>query len=559
MTTINSIRPILDRHHFDDLAVRLLALDDNQRQLMIGVLGEFSSGKSTLINAMLGKKLLPALATPTTARITEIYPINGQKNLDFFLRDIAGNLRPVSSLDFDDALLTSGTEVAIVKTAPNELIHDGYCIVDTPGLVSLDDTHTDITFGYLPFIDGAIVCQDINKGGLTASLKLFLEKSEVRPFIGRIAFFLTLSDTKSPTTITEIRNHYLLELTEFFLSIGLLTVGLDERVIAVSSKAILDGTASTENIAKIIQTTFVAHRKQITADRIAIEQRRIADEAISRLHLMRDNLVLDREKYSQRRAEINEELKQLDSDKKRVLRTLDEIHPELKEIVKTNLLPLKVVLPQKSNNEISTELASISSLIQPQVTTLLKRRLDKDVAIKVQISDAQLQASLAKLDGYVDIGKTIGTAALAMALANYGVHPQMFDSSSEHDMDTLDSSEIAGGIMVASVVNMSKGSRFGDLVKQVNPVEWGGNLVQRYFKEREIEQEINRLIADVTTRIQSQLHDYTTTQVFEPAENALRASKKQLDGLIAEERQEATVMTKRREEVANDILALGKY
>jgi len=30
-----------------------------------------------------------------------------------------------------------------------------------------------------------------------------------------------------------------------------------------------------------------------------------------------------------------------------------------------------------------------------------------------------------------------------------------------------------------------------------------------------------------------------------------------LDGLIAEERQEAIVMTKRRDEVANDILSLG--
>jgi hypothetical protein len=215
MTSTNAIASILERHNFADLLVRLNALDDNRRQLMIGILGEFSSGKSTLINAMLGQKLLPALVKPTTARITEIYPVKGQEKQEFYLRDSSGNLRPVSALDFDDALLTAGSEVAIVKTAPNELMHDGYCIVDTPGLASLEDTHTDITFGYLPFIDGAIVCQDINKGGLTASLKSFLEKPEVRPFIGRIAFFLMLSDSKPPSAIAEIRNHYYAELAEF--------------------------------------------------------------------------------------------------------------------------------------------------------------------------------------------------------------------------------------------------------------------------------------------------------------------------------------------------------
>ncbi len=557
MTTTNSIVSILERHNFADLLARLNALDDNQRQLMIGVLGEFSSGKSTLINAMLGRKLLPALVKPTTARITEIYPVKGQEKQEFYLRDSSDNLRQVSALDFDDALLTAGSDVAIVKTAPNELMHDGYCIVDTPGLASLEDTHTDITFGYLPFIDGAIVCQDINKGGLTASLKSFLEKPEVRPFIGRIAFFLTLSDSKPPSAIADIRNHYYAELAKFLASIGVSVEGLDERVLAVSSKAVLDGAASTENIAKIIQDTFVNPRLQIVADRVAVEQRRIAGEAISRLHLMRDNLILDREKYAQRRTEINEELNRLEMDKKRVQRILDEMHPALKEIVSSHLMPLKLVLPKQSTTEISAVLTSISSEIQPQVAALLKKRLDRDIAIEVQISDAQLQTSLAKLEGYVDVGKTIGTAALAMALAAHGVPPQIFGNSTEDDADTLDSAEIVEGVMVASVVNMSKGSRFGDLISKVNPAELAANFLHQHFKEREIEQEINRLIADVTTRIQNQLSEYTTSQVFEPAENALKAAKQQLDGLIAEERQEAIVMTKRRDEVANDILSLG--
>ena len=40
--------------------------------LRVLVMGKFSSGKSTFLNAMMGKMLLPAKPTPTTAVIGEI-------------------------------------------------------------------------------------------------------------------------------------------------------------------------------------------------------------------------------------------------------------------------------------------------------------------------------------------------------------------------------------------------------------------------------------------------------------------------------------------------------
>jgi hypothetical protein len=121
----------------------------------------------------------------------------------------------------------------------------------------------------------------------------------------------------------------------------------------------------------------------------------------------------------------------------------------------------------------------------------------------------------------------------------------------------LETTEIAEGVMAASVINMTKGSRLGDVIRQVNPIELAGNFAQRHFKEKKIDQEINRLIAAVTTSIHDQLSEYTSTQIFDPAENALLSAKKQLDGLIAEEKQDDATITRRRDEVANDILTLS--
>ena len=42
------------------------------KQYQIAVMGEFKRGKSSLINALLGAKILPADATPTTATIIRI-------------------------------------------------------------------------------------------------------------------------------------------------------------------------------------------------------------------------------------------------------------------------------------------------------------------------------------------------------------------------------------------------------------------------------------------------------------------------------------------------------
>ena len=240
-----------------------------------------------------------------------------------------------------------------------------------------------------------------------------------------------------------------------------------------------------------------------------------------------------------------------------MLRILDEIHPALKEIIRDHLLPLKGALLQQSSSEIGTLLANVATEIQPKVDALIKKRLGANDAIQVQISGAQLQGALAQLEGYVDIGKTLGTAALAAVLASQGVPPHVLYPASEEEADPFDAREIAEGVMVASVVNMSKGSRFGEIIKQVNPVEWVGNFIHHHFKGNEIDQEINRLIAEVTTSIHYQLREYASSQVFEPAEMALKAAKQQLDGLIAEEKQDGLTLTRRREEVANDILTLG--
>ena len=56
--------------HMDDLRLRMLRESFDAPELRVVVFGEFSRGKSTLINALLGRSALPAKAMPTTGHVT---------------------------------------------------------------------------------------------------------------------------------------------------------------------------------------------------------------------------------------------------------------------------------------------------------------------------------------------------------------------------------------------------------------------------------------------------------------------------------------------------------
>src|ERR1043166_3499110 len=56
----------------DAASLTIRATDIEQGIFKVLVLGEFKNGKSTLLNAMLGHKTLPARAAPATAIITEL-------------------------------------------------------------------------------------------------------------------------------------------------------------------------------------------------------------------------------------------------------------------------------------------------------------------------------------------------------------------------------------------------------------------------------------------------------------------------------------------------------
>jgi GTPase SAR1 family protein len=158
----------------------LHSLVDSSQQLSndtlrVLVMGMFSSGKSTFLNALMGKKLLPAKPQPTTAVIGEIlysetpevtlYPKDGYAggNAPFTIKleELSNYITIDNTPASEDQIKENPFEKVVIKY-PLPICKHGIMFVDSPGLN--DPTcHDSITKDYLPTADAILYCMNINQ------------------------------------------------------------------------------------------------------------------------------------------------------------------------------------------------------------------------------------------------------------------------------------------------------------------------------------------------------------------------------------------------------------
>ncbi|MFZ0004520.1 dynamin family protein [Methanoregula sp.] len=133
------------------------------RSFEIAVFGRVSSGKSSLLNAVIGTDILPVGVTPVTAVPTRI--IYGEKpSLSVSFADAPARTFPIEQLgEFateqhnpNNAKHVTGVTVTI----PVSSLSQGVSFVDTPGLGSLATGGAAETLAYLPRCDLGVVLID---------------------------------------------------------------------------------------------------------------------------------------------------------------------------------------------------------------------------------------------------------------------------------------------------------------------------------------------------------------------------------------------------------------
>jgi GTP-binding protein EngB required for normal cell division len=173
------LTPERSRFELEQAAKRL-----SEDRLNLVVVGKFKRGKSTLINALLERDLLPAGVVPLTSIIT-LVRYGERERLFVRFADSSESEHPLGEID---AFVTEaenpgnerGVEIAIVEL-PHPLLEHGLQLVDTPGLGSVHVHNTETARRFFPQIDAALVVLTAEQPLSGDEQRLLVELAERTP------------------------------------------------------------------------------------------------------------------------------------------------------------------------------------------------------------------------------------------------------------------------------------------------------------------------------------------------------------------------------------------
>lgn len=130
----------------------------------LAVCGKVKNGKSSLINALIGKELLPVCTDVATSRV---FKISHSKEEKFYVVYGNGNRKEISQKDLaaygSQAVINKDGDAEIENTisyiqvlTPMDFLPEGVSLVDTPGIGSTYPHHTAITKQYVKQADAVM-------------------------------------------------------------------------------------------------------------------------------------------------------------------------------------------------------------------------------------------------------------------------------------------------------------------------------------------------------------------------------------------------------------------
>lgn len=210
----------------------------NNKELNIVLVGEFASGKTSLINSFFNINL-PIDIKPTTATIWKIKRCDSEKFVIHFKNK---EEKEVNSIEEVESF--NPQDIALVEVYVKD-IDENINFIDTPGLSSLDEFHREALENYIENADVVLVIADIAQG-LVKTTKQFLEENTSNS--QKLYIALTKADTKIKEDIKKQKEYIATNFKGF------------EKVIAVSR----DDLSELKELLKEIE----AKKEIILRDRI---------------------------------------------------------------------------------------------------------------------------------------------------------------------------------------------------------------------------------------------------------------------------------------------------
>ncbi|MGP1360759.1 dynamin family protein [Campylobacter sp.] len=377
----------------------LLALENakkksNETLFNIAVSGVINSGKSTLLNALLNKRVLGASNIPETINLTILkHATNSHAKVNFYSPDelvklgLTSENLPASSVEISldeikNYTSSSSKTANLVKSVELyddlELLRDNVCIIDTPGIDDAVILREEITTNFMKECDLLAHLMNASQSATQKDV-LFLKNCLKNSHIVRLAIVLTHADELDVKELNETLNY-----TKKAICEQINDVEVDYFVL--SAKAYLDGdpNSGVEEFKEYLYEVLFGKNSKKSAMILSSYQKEIQN-------ILQKKLETTKAKILALQATALE-LEALQNEQANIKNSLNENFTRLANLVQNELEKL-----ENKNIEsiykmgLETLLQNITEKIKSEISYCKNKKQSLDIGRLVQIAKTTLK------------------------------------------------------------------------------------------------------------------------------------------------------------------------
>jgi len=287
-------------------------------QFYLVIVGLFKRGKSSIINALIGRELAPVAVTPLTSVITffqygpvtsaEVYFKNGT-NVPIDLHDIYLYIS-----EENNPRNHRNVEYVRIKTKAEVL--ENIILVDTPGLGSVFSHNTNTTIEFLPRIDAALFVLSADVP-ISKADEEFLKK--IKDNIPDVLFVLNKYDLLTPEELEKMIKYNVSMLREIFRDENeeteLIPVSARDFFRSSSSGSGVNDPGNIRMLREKINQKIVGSRDEIILFRSTRQLIGITDQLNALLKVKSDTLKMPVSELEKKRESMQQSIDYLASGK----------------------------------------------------------------------------------------------------------------------------------------------------------------------------------------------------------------------------------------------------
>lgn len=334
----NLLDDVEDRQLCRNLAERWRA-----RTFHLAVLGQFKRGKSTLVNALLGRPLLPAAVLPLTAIPTFIRRGKPERLVVHFLdgRTEQHQLEDIDRFVTEEKNPENRLRVERVEAyVSSPFLMPGVCIIDTPGIGSVLKHNTAATVNMLAHCDAALFVISPDPP-ITETEETFLRT--VAGIIPRIIPVLAKADIVGPNELTQLLEYNTRLLRDLLENeIHLYTVAAARVLQSASGETVVEDGYEFASLRSDLERFLREEKEGLLRRSLAIRALTLAREQMNLLRLHVEALRMDAQTRKERldrflaeairlRREQEMAIDVLNADGARLIMAVNRSAPEIAE------------------------------------------------------------------------------------------------------------------------------------------------------------------------------------------------------------------------------------